>query len=343
MIDATFVLAASIILIALVFDFINGFHDAANSVATVVSTRVLTPGQAVIWAAFFNFVAAFVFGTGVAQTVGKSLVDLRIVTPYVVLAGVLGAIVWDVLTWYLGLPTSSSHALMGGYTGAAIARVAHLSGFHHMFDAVLWAGWTKTIVSIFVAPLLGMIVAYFLMIGIHWAFRRSSPTSMDTYFRKLQLLSAAFFSFEHGRNDAQKTMGIITSVLVTSGYLATFKVPLWVILSAHAAIGLGTMSGGWRIVRTMGTRLTKLKPRGGFCAETGAAISILVATAVNQPVSTTHVIAGAIAGVGSVQRLKAVRWGLATNIVWAWILTIPASAGVAWLCYLVIRMLVRGA
>ena len=343
MISGTLLLAITIIAVALVFDFINGFHDAANSVATVVSTRVLTPGQAVVWAAFFNFVAAFVFGTGVANTVGKGLVDLRIVTPYVVLAGVLGAIAWDLLTWYWGLPTSSSHALMGGYSGAAMARVAFLKGTRHMFDAILWAGWTKTIISIFLAPLLGMVFAYGLMIGIHWIFRRSSPRTMDVYFRKLQLVSAAFFSFEHGRNDAQKTMGIITSVLVTSGYLATFKVPLWVILSAHAAIGLGTMSGGWRIVRTMGTRLTKLKPRGGFCAETGAALSILMATAVNQPVSTTHVIAGAIAGVGSVQRMKAVRWGLATNILWAWVLTIPASAVVAWLCFEVIRMLVRGA
>jgi len=331
-------LAITIIAISLAFDFINGFHDAANSIATVVSTRVLSPSQAVVWAAFFNFVAAFVFGTGVAETVGKGMVDLGIVTPYVILGGVLGAIAWDLLTWYWGLPTSSSHALMGGYSGAAIAHVAHLRGARHMFDAVLWVGWTKTIVSIFVAPLLGMALAWGLMIAVHWAFRRSSPRDMDVYFRKLQLVSAAFFSFEHGRNDAQKTMGIITSVLVTSGYLQTFKVPLWVILSAHAAIAAGTMSGGWRIVRTMGTRLTKLKPRGGFCAETGAAISILVATAVKQPVSTTHVIAGAIAGVGSVQRLKAVRWGLATNIVWAWILTIPASALVAWLCYEVIRV-----
>jgi PiT family inorganic phosphate transporter len=232
---------------------------------------------------------------------------------------------------------------MGGYSGAAIAHVAHLKGVRHMFDAILWAGWTKTIVSIFVAPLLGMVLAWGLMIAVHWMFRRSSPRSMDVYFRKLQLVSAAFFSFEHGRNDAQKTMGIITSVLVTSGYMTTFKVPVWVILSAHAAIGLGTMSGGWRIVRTMGTRLTKLKPRGGFCAETGAAISILLATAVNQPVSTTHVIAGAIAGVGSVQRLKAVRWGLAANIVWAWVFTIPASAIAAWLCFEIIRVLVPGA
>jgi PiT family inorganic phosphate transporter len=318
-------------------------HDSMLVRLPQVSTRVLSPGQAVLWAAFFNFVAAFGFGTGVAQTVGKGLVDLRIVTPYVILGGLLGAIAWDLMTWWWGLPTSSSHALMGGYSGAAIAHVAHLRGVRHMFDAILWAGWTKTIVSIFVAPLLGMVFAYGLMVAVTWTFRRSSPRTMDVYFRKLQLVSAAFFSFEHGRNDAQKTMGIITGVLVTSGYLTTFKVPVWVILSAHAAIGLGTMSGGWRIVRTMGTRITKLKPRGGFCAETGAALSILVATAVNQPVSTTHVIAGAIAGVGSVQRLKAVRWGLAANIVWAWVFTIPASAAVAWICFEIIRLLVRGA
>ncbi len=340
--SSTLLLAIVIIGISLAFDFLNGFHDAANSVATVVSTRVLTPGQAVLWAAFFNFVAAFFFGTGVATTVGKGMVDLNVVTPFVILAGVLGAIAWDLLTWFWGLPTSSSHALMGGYTGAAMARVAYLKGPRHVFDAVLWSGWTKTVISIFLAPLLGMAIAYALMVGIHWMFRRSTPHSLDVYFRRLQLLSAAFFSFEHGRNDAQKTMGVITSVLVTSGYLSSFRVPLWVILSAHAAIGLGTMSGGWRIVRTMGARLTKLKPRGGFCAETGAAISILLATAVNQPVSTTHVIAGAIAGVGSVQRLKAVRWGLATSILWAWVLTIPASAGVAWLCYAIIRALSLG-
>jgi PiT family inorganic phosphate transporter len=341
--NPVFLLAGSIIAIALIFDFINGFHDAANSVATVVSTRVLSPGQAVAWAAFFNFIAAFVFGTGVAQTVGKGLVDLRIVTPYVILAGVLGAIAWDLLTWYWRLPTSSSHALMGGYSGAAVARVAHLRGPDHMFDAILWTGWTKTVISIFAAPLLGLVAAWALMIAVHWLFRRSSPHKMDVYFRKLQLLSAAFFSFEHGRNDAQKTMGIITGVLVTSGYLATFRVPFWVILAAHTAMGLGTLSGGWRIVRTMGTRLTKLKPRGGFCAETGAALSILVATAVNQPVSTTHVIAGAIAGVGSVQRMKAVRWGVAANIVWAWIFTVPASAVIAWLCFELVRFVAPGA
>jgi PiT family inorganic phosphate transporter len=344
--DSTLALVILIIGIALIFDFINGFHDAANSVATVVATQVLTPTQAVVWAAFFNFVAAFTAvysGAGVAKTVGAGMVDLNVVTPYVVMAGLAGAIVWDLVTWYFGLPSSSSHALMGGYSGAAMARVAHLRGAGHAFEAVIAAGWTKTLIFLVLSPVIGLVAAYALMVGVYWIFRGASPRSMDTYFRKLQLVSAAIFSYSHGANDAMKTMGIITSVLVTSGYLRTFHVPIWVIFSAHAAIALGTMSGGWRIIRTMGARLTKLKPRGGFCAETGAAISILLATAIDQPVSTTHVIAGAIAGVGSVQRVKAVRWGLATNIVWAWVLTIPASAAVAWLTFELIRLVVAGA
>ncbi|MBI1786114.1 MAG: inorganic phosphate transporter, partial [Acidobacteria bacterium] len=307
---------------------------------TVVATRVLTPAQAVIWAAVFNFIPAFLLGTGVAKKVGSGLVDLTVVTPYVILAGLIGAIAWDLITWFGGLPTSSSHALFGGYAGAAMARVAFTKGIGSSFDALLWDGWNWTLKSIIFAPLLGMVIAYFLMVAIYWVFRRSSPHAMDVYFRKLQLVSAAFFSYSHGANDAQKTMGIITGVLVTSGYLTTFQVPVWVIFSAHAAIGLGTMSGGWRIVHTMGSRLTKLKPRGGFCAETGAAASILLATAMNTPVSTTHVIAGSIAGVGSVQRLKAVRWGLATDILWAWILTIPASAVVAAVAFSLIRLFV---
>jgi PiT family inorganic phosphate transporter len=344
--DSTFVLVVIIIAIALVFDFINGFHDAANSVATVVATQVLSPAQAVIWAAFFNFIAAFTalaVGTGVAKTVGAGMVNLKLVTPYVILAGLIGAIVWDLVTWYFGLPSSSSHALMGGYSGAAMARVAHLRGFDRCFDAIIPSGWNLTLISIVVAPILGLLVAYGLMLAVYWIFRRSSPHTMDVYFRKLQLLSAAFFSYSHGANDAMKTMGIITGVLVTAGYLSSFHVPVWVIFAAHTAIGLGTMSGGWRIIRTMGARLTKLKPRGGFCAETGAAISIMLATWIDQPVSTTHVIAGAIAGVGSVQRLKAVRWGLATNIVWAWVLTIPASAAVAWVTFEILRLFIAAA
>ena len=261
------------------------------------------------------------------------MVNLELVTPYVILAGLVGAIVWDLVTWYFGLPSSSSHALMGGYSGAAMARVVHLRGVGHIFDAIVQAGWIRTLFFMVVSPVLGFVVASIMLVIVHWLFRRSSPRTMDVYFRRLQLVSAAFFSYSHGANDAMKTMGIITGVLVTAGYLTTFRVPVWVIFAAHTAIALGTMSGGWRIIRTMGARLTRLKPRGGFCAETGAAISILLATSINQPVSTTHVIAGAIAGVGSVQRVKAVRWGLATNIVWAWVLTIPASAAVAWLTF----------
>jgi PiT family inorganic phosphate transporter len=327
------VLILVVIAVALTFDFINGFHDSANSVATVVATRVLTPFQAVLWAAFFNFVSAFTFGTGVAKTVGSGLVDLEIVTVYVILAGLLGAIAWDLVTWWLGLPTSSSHALFGGYAGAAMARIAILKGFHHSFDVLIWSGWIKTLVFMVLAPVIGLTAAYVFMVAVYWLFRNSSPRRMDVYFRKLQLLSAAAFSFSHGTNDAQKTMGIITGVLVTTGYLQSFVVPIWVILSAHAAIGLGTLCGGWRIVHTMGTRITKLKPRGGFCAESAAATSILLSTAVGVGVSTTHVITGAIAGVGSIQRVKAVRWGVATNIVWAWFLTIPAAAGVSWISY----------
>ena len=336
-------LAVLIIAIALLFDYINGFHDAANSVATVVATRVLTPFQAVLWAGFFNFVSAFSFGTGVAKTVGSGLIDLRVVTPYVILAGLIGAIAWDLITWWYGLPTSSSHALIGGYAGATMARVALTRGFSSSLDPIIWAGWTKTLMFIVVAPLIGLVLAYVMMLSVYWLFRKSSPKAMDKYFRRLQLLSAAVYSCAHGTNDAQKTMGIIVGVLVTSGYMKTFSVPLWVIFAAGAAIGLGTLSGGWRIVHTMGSRLTRLRPRGGFCAETAAAISILFATVLKQPVSTTHVIAGAIAGVGSIQRIKAVRWGLARDIVWAWVLTIPASALIAWLSFLLIRAVVPAA
>jgi inorganic phosphate transporter, PiT family len=333
-------LAFLIIAVALVFDYINGFHDAANSIATIVATRVLTPFQAVIWAAFFNFVAAFLFGTAVAKTVGKGFVDIGLVTPFVIMAGLAGAIVWDLITWWLGLPTSSSHALIGGYAGAAIARVGLLRGFGHSLEALNVSStgqWPFTLKMIIGAPLIGMLSAYVLMVLVYWLFRHSTPSRMDKYFRKLQLVSAAAFSLAHGSNDAQKTMGIITGVLVTSGYLKSFEVPIWVILAAHAAIALGTMSGGWRIVRTMGGRLTRLKPRSGFCAETGAAASVLISTYMGTPVSTTHAIAGAIAGVGSIQRMKAVRWGIATNIVWAWVLTIPAAATIAWFSYVALH------
>jgi len=330
--------AVAIIAIALMFDYINGFHDAANSVATVVATRVLTPFQAVIWAAFFNFVSAFTFGTGVASTVGSGFVDVSLVTPYVIMAGLLGAIVWDLITWWLGLPTSSSHALIGGYAGAAMAHVAYKRGLGNAFQALIVGQWPTTLMFIVLAPLLGFVLAYVLMVTVYWLFRRSSPSRMDRHFRKMQLASAALYSFAHGTNDAQKTMGIITGVLVASGYQKTFHVPMWVILSAHAAIALGTLSGGWRIVRTMGTRLTRLKPRGGFCAETSAALSILFATVLHQPVSTTHVIAGSIVGVGSIQRVKAVRWGLAKDIVWAWAFTIPAAAIIAGLVFSVVHI-----
>jgi PiT family inorganic phosphate transporter len=340
--DPTLILVGIIVLVALAFDFINGFHDAANSIATIVATRVLTPAQAVVWAAGFNFIAAFVLGTGVAKTVGSGMIDLKYVTPYVILAGLIGAIAWDLLTWWLGLPTSSSHALLGGYAGAAMARVAHLEGYDRVFNALIGAAWIKTVIFIILAPLIGMTLAYFLMVGVYWLFRRSSPLKMDNYFRKLQLASSALLSFSHGGNDAQKTAGIITGVLLAAGFLKTFEMPTWVLFAAYGAISLGTLTGGWRIVHTMGARLTRLKPRSGFCAETAAAISILFATEyAHLPVSTTHVTAGAIAGVGSIQRLKAVRWGVATNILWAWILTIPAAALVGWLSMAVIQIFVK--
>lgn len=325
--DHNLVLVGVIIVVALAFDFINGFHDAANSIATIVATRVLSPFQAVLWAAFFNFAAVFIIGTGVAKTVGSGMVNLNVVTPKVILAGLIGAIIWDLLTWWWGLPTSSSHALMGGYAGAAMIKVALTKGPEHALEALILSGWTKTLIFIVIAPAIGMAVASVLMVGVYWAFKNASPKHMDTWFRRLQLASSALLSFSHGGNDAQKTAGIITGVLVSAKVIDHFEVPTWVLWSAYIAIGAGTMSGGWRIVHTMGGRLTRLKPRSGFCAETAAAIAILFATeAVKLPVSTTHVTAGAIAGVGSIQRLKAVRWGVAANILWAWVLTIPASA-----------------
>jgi PiT family inorganic phosphate transporter len=340
---STLSLVVLIIAIALLFDFVNGFHDAANSIATIVATRVLSPLQAVAWAAFFNFVAAFTFGTAVADTVGMGFVDLSMVTPHVILAGVIGAIVWDVVTWWLGLPTSSSHALIGGYAGATMARAAFHYGFSNSVHGLILGRWPQTLAFIVLSPMIGLFLAYTLMILVYWLFQKSTPAKMDVYFRKLQLVSAATFSFAHGSNDAQKTMGIIAAVLFSAKYLPTLHVPVWVIFSAHAAIGLGTLSGGWRIVRTMGGRLTRLKPRSGFCAETAAALSIFFPTFLGLPVSTTHAIAGSIAGVGAFHRIKAVRWGLATNIVWAWVLTIPAAGLMAWCAFLVIRYFVPDA
>jgi PiT family inorganic phosphate transporter len=319
----------TIVVLALVFDFTNGFHDAANSIATVVSTRVLTPRLAVIWAALFNFVAFLVFQTHVANTVGKT-VDSAVVSEAVIFAGLVGAIAWNFLTWWLGLPTSSSHALIGGFAGAGVAK----AGF-----GVLDAGsLEKTILFIPLSPLFGMALGFVLMLGSLWIFRRSSPARVDGLFRRLQLLSAAAFSLGHGGNDAQKTMGIIAALLVGSGYLeleanGDLPVPLWVVLSAHAAIALGTLSGGWRIVKTLGQRITALKPVGGFSAETAAACSLYLATALGIPVSTTHTITGAIVGVGATRRLSAVRWGVAGRIVWAWVLTIPAAAAIAAVTY----------
>jgi len=340
---STLTLVVLIIGIGLVFDFINGFHDAANSIATIVATRVLKPLQAVAWAAFFNFVAAFTFGTAVAETVGEGFVNLTIVTPYVILAGVIGAIVWDLITWWLGLPTSSSHALIGGYAGATMARAAFLYGVGGSFRGLIVGKWPTTLAFIVLSPMIGMFLSYTMMILVYWLFQKSSRAKMDVYFRKLQLVSAAAFSFAHGSNDAQKTMGIITAVLYSAKYLATIHVPVWVIFSAHAAIGLGTLSGGWRIVRTMGGRLTRLKPRSGFSAETGAALSILFPTFLGLPVSTTHAIAGSIAGVGTFHRVKAVRWGLASNILWVWVLTIPSAALIAACVFVVARYVVPGA
>jgi PiT family inorganic phosphate transporter len=322
-----------IITVALIFDFINGFHDAANSIATVVSTRVLSPGLAVVWAAVFNFIAAFFFGTAVARTVGSGMVDLDVVTYSVILTGLIGAITWNLITWYFGLPTSSSHALFGGYGGAAVAKAG--------FGAIIVGGWTKTLIFIVLAPLIGLFVGLLLMSSIFWLFRETAPSRVARGFRYMQLTSAAAYSLMHGANDAQKTMGIIAGALFTGGYLATFHVPLWVVLIAHAAIALGTLSGGWRIIKTMGQKITKLQPPGGFAAETGAAVAIYVATALGVGISTTHTITGAIVGVGATRRLSAVRWGVARRIVWAWIFTIPASATIGATAYLVLQF-VRG-
>jgi len=319
-----------LVAVALSFDFINGFHDAANSIATVVSTRVLSPGKAVIWAAFFNFVAAFVFSVKVAETIGKGMVDVNVLTLTVIFAGLSGAIVWDLITWYFGLPTSSSHALIGGYAGAAIAKAG--------FGVIIPGGWTKTLVFIVVSPMIGLGAGLALMTLIYWVFRSTAPARVDKWFRRLQLLSAAFFSLTHGGNDAQKTMGVIAGVLLTAKYIDHFYIPYWVIGACYLAIACGTLAGGWRIIHTMGSRITKLQPVSGFAAETGAGIAVGIATHFGIPVSTTHAITGSIVGVGSTKRLSAVRWGVASQIVWAWVLTIPAAASLAALMFHVLGM-----
>ncbi len=320
----------AIIAVALVFDFSNGFHDAANSVATVVSTRVLTPRLAVAWAAFFNFVAFGVFGVHVARTIAKGTVDPAAVTPAVVLAALVAAVAWNFLTWWLGLPTSSSHALIGGFVGAAVAAGGP--------GTIIVAGVTKTVIFIVLSPLIGLGLGRIAMFLVLWIFPRASPQRVARIFRKLPLVSAAAFSLGHGSNDAQKTAGIITALLYSTGQLSgAFHVPLWVVLLSYGAIGLGTLTGGWRIVRTMGMRITKLRPVGGFCAETAGALALFGASAAGIPVSTTHTITGSIVGVGSTRRLSAVRWGVARRIVWAWVLTMPAAALVAALAWRALR------
>ena len=325
-------LVVVIVIVALLFDFINGFHDAANSIATVVSTRVLTPLQAVVWAAFFNFVAAFGFGVEVAKTVGKGVVQPTVVDQWVILAGLVGAIVWDLITWYWGLPTSSSHALIGGFAGAAVVKAG--------FGSLIAAGLIKIAVFMILAPLIGLTVGFTLMVITINLFKNQTPGRVDKVFRRGQLLSAAAYSLGHGTNDAQKTMGIIAVLLFSTGHLGgEFYVPFWVILAAHAAMGLGTMAGGWRIVKTMGMRITKLRPVGGFCAEAAGAITLLGTAIGGIPVSTTQTISGSIMGVGAIQRLSAVRWGVAGRILWAWILTIPASSIVAASAWALFRLL----
>lgn len=316
-----------LVALALVFDFMNGFHDAANSIATVVSTGVLKPGQAVVFAAFFNFIAIFVFHLSVAATVGKGIADPSVIDVHVVFGALIGAITWNVITWYYGIPSSSSHALIGGIVGAVIAKAG--------VGSLVASGVMRTVAFIFVSPFLGFMLGSLMMVAVAWIFRRTRPSSVDGWFRRLQLLSAGAYSLGHGGNDAQKTIGIIWMLLIATGYAAQGDTspPTWVIVSCYTMISLGTMFGGWRIVKTMGQKITKLKPVGGFCAETGGAMTLFLATTLGVPVSTTHTITGAIVGVGSVQRASAVRWGVAGNIIWAWVLTIPASAFVAAVAY----------
>jgi len=338
MADPVLVLTILIIALALVFDYVNGFHDAANSIATVVSTRVLTPLQGVSWAAFWNFVAAFTFGTAVAKTIGSGLLDVQQVDSYVILAALLGAIAWDLITWYVGLPTSSSHALIGAYAGAGIAKAG--------LGVIIPGGWINTLLFVVLAPLLGMALGMLNLLAILHIFKRSIPSNIDHLFRRGQLISAAAYSLGHGTNDAQKTMGIIAGALFTvpeyrymvSDTVGKLFIPFWIVLLAHAAIALGTLSGGWRIVHTMGSRITRLRPMGGFAAEAAGAITLFSAAHFGVPVSTTHTITGAIIGVGSLRRLRSVRWNVAGRIVWAWVLTIPASAAMAMFCWLLINL-----
>jgi len=331
----------AIIMVAFIFDYINGFHDSANSIATIVGTRVLSPFTAVAWAATFNFAALFLFETNVAKTMGTGLINLALVNPDVILAGLIGAITWNLITWWYGIPSSSSHALMGGYGGAGIAKAG--------FAALILSGWVKPMLFIVISPLVGMAAGWGLMVATTWIFRKARPATVEPLFRGMQITSSALFSLSHGANDAQKTMGIIVSLLVTgsaffageTGFLRHFyyngsEIPFWVKLGAHLSIALGTLMGGWRIVHTLGSRVTKLRPIGGFCAETGGASAIFFATFLGIPVSTTHTISGAIVGVGATHRLSAVRWGVASRMVWAWVITIPAAAAVAAVSYWIV-------
>jgi inorganic phosphate transporter, PiT family len=341
MLDTTLLSVILIIILALAFDYVNGFHDSANSIATVVSTRVLTPLQGVVWAAFFNFVAAFTFGTAVAHTIGADLIDVNRVDNLVIFCGLLGAVIWDLITWYIALPTSSSHALIGGYAGAAILKAG--------FGVLIVGGWLKTLAFIVIAPVLGWVLGTVFMTIIFWLFRKQTPANVDHIFRRGQLFSAGLYSLGHGTNDAQKTMGIIAGALFTVPayrHLVTdahggLSIPFWIVLMAHAAIALGTLSGGWRIVHTVGSKITKLVPMGGFAAETAGALTLFTSSLLGIPVSTTHTITGAIVGVGSVRSKRAVRWGIAGQIVWAWILTIPCSAAIAALFYIIISFVMK--
>jgi PiT family inorganic phosphate transporter len=347
---AAFSLVVLIIIVALAFDYVNGFHDAANSIATVVATRVLSPGVAVAWAAFFNFIAVVVFGTAVAKTVGGDLIDITVLNEgtrlYVLLAGVIGAIIWNLITWYLGLPTSSSHALVGAYAGAALTAYAlQTNNLTNVLTVLKPEGWIKTLLFIVLSPLIGLALGFTLMVAVYWIFHKVSVRRVDRVFRIGQLFSAAAYSLGHGGNDAQKTMGIVTIALVAGGFLTLTPegklpdIPLWVEVAACAAIGLGTLSGGWRIVKTMGTKIVKLQPVGGFCAETAGALTLFGATYFGIPVSTTHTITGSIVGVGSAKRFSAVKWGVAGRIVWAWVLTIPMAALIAALAYGVVLLI----